>query len=89
MYVFLVCRYGNLYGSETHALLPYDQFLHRFAAYFQQGSKLHRFHSSYLFKRDPNKAIVLIILILRDVWLKILYGAILIIFFFFFCFLRI
>lgn len=29
--------YGNFYGSETHALLPYDQFLHRFAAYFQQG----------------------------------------------------
>ncbi|VDK76231.1 unnamed protein product [Litomosoides sigmodontis] len=23
--------------SETHALLPYDQYLHRFAAYFQQG----------------------------------------------------
>merc|ERR1712142_1309605 len=22
---------------ETHALLPYDQYLHRFAAYFQQG----------------------------------------------------
>jgi len=29
--------YGNCYGSETHALLPYDQYLHRFAAYFQQG----------------------------------------------------
>nr|CAG4641535.1 EOG090X02RQ [Eurycercus lamellatus] len=29
--------YGNLYGAETHALLPYDQYLHRFAAYFQQG----------------------------------------------------
>jgi len=29
--------YGNMYGSETHALLPYDQYLHRFAAYFQQG----------------------------------------------------
>ena len=29
--------YGNFYGSETHALLPYDQYLHRFAAYFQQG----------------------------------------------------
>nr|CAG4636014.1 EOG090X02RQ [Eubosmina coregoni] len=29
--------YGNLCGSETHALLPYDQYLHRFAAYFQQG----------------------------------------------------
>ncbi|TKR92645.1 hypothetical protein L596_007259 [Steinernema carpocapsae] len=29
--------YGNLFGAETHALLPYDQYLHRFAAYFQQG----------------------------------------------------
>ncbi|XP_042875016.1 glucose-6-phosphate isomerase-like [Penaeus japonicus] len=27
----------DLYGAETHALLPYDQYLHRFAAYFQQG----------------------------------------------------
>nr|CAG4645404.1 EOG090X02RQ [Lynceus sp. MCZ IZ 141354] len=29
--------YSNFFGSETHALLPYDQYLHRFAAYFQQG----------------------------------------------------
>merc|ERR1711976_1029417 len=29
--------YGNFYGSETHALLPYDQAMPRFAAYFQQG----------------------------------------------------
>ncbi|XP_043226896.1 glucose-6-phosphate isomerase-like isoform X1 [Amphibalanus amphitrite] len=29
--------YHNLFGAETHALLPYDQYLHRFAAYFQQG----------------------------------------------------
>ncbi|CAD6184855.1 unnamed protein product [Caenorhabditis auriculariae] len=29
--------YINVYGAETHALLPYDQYLHRFAAYFQQG----------------------------------------------------
>lgn len=29
--------YNNFYGTETHALLPYDQYLHRFAAYFQQG----------------------------------------------------
>jgi len=29
--------YSNFYGCETHALLPYDQYLHRFAAYFQQG----------------------------------------------------
>ncbi|KAF7492756.1 Glucose-6-phosphate isomerase [Sarcoptes scabiei] len=29
--------YINFYGSETQAILPYDQYLHRFAAYFQQG----------------------------------------------------
>ncbi len=29
--------YNNFYGAESYALLPYDQYLHRFAAYFQQG----------------------------------------------------
>ncbi len=29
--------YNNFFGSETHAILPYDQYMHRFAAYFQQG----------------------------------------------------
>eukprot|EP00730_Choanoeca_flexa_P019404 TRINITY_DN9477_c0_g1_i1.p1 TRINITY_DN9477_c0_g1~~TRINITY_DN9477_c0_g1_i1.p1 ORF type:complete len:578 (+),score=189.90 TRINITY_DN9477_c0_g1_i1:75-1808(+) len=29
--------YNNFHGAQTHALLPYDQYLHRFAAYFQQG----------------------------------------------------
>ncbi|XP_023242650.1 glucose-6-phosphate isomerase-like [Centruroides sculpturatus] len=29
--------YHNIFGAESHALLPYDQYLHRFAAYFQQG----------------------------------------------------
>jgi glucose-6-phosphate isomerase len=29
--------YNNFYGAESHAILPYDQYLHRFAAYFQQG----------------------------------------------------
>lgn len=29
--------YINFYGCETQALLPYDQYMHRFAAYFQQG----------------------------------------------------
>lgn len=29
--------YINVLGAESHALLPYDQYLHRFAAYFQQG----------------------------------------------------
>ncbi|KAI9308784.1 glucose-6-phosphate isomerase [Cunninghamella echinulata] len=29
--------YNNFFGAQTHALLPYDQYLHRFPAYFQQG----------------------------------------------------
>ena len=29
--------YNNFFGAETVAILPYDQYLHRFAAYFQQG----------------------------------------------------
>ncbi len=29
--------YNNFFGAESHAILPYDQYLHRFAAYFQQG----------------------------------------------------
>jgi glucose-6-phosphate isomerase len=29
--------YNNFYGAETHAILPYDQYMHRFPAYFQQG----------------------------------------------------
>jgi len=29
--------YNNFFGAQTHALLPYDQYMHRFAAYFQQG----------------------------------------------------
>ncbi len=29
--------YNNFFGAESMAILPYDQYLHRFAAYFQQG----------------------------------------------------
>ncbi|WP_312716554.1 glucose-6-phosphate isomerase [Sphingobacterium multivorum] len=29
--------YNNFFQAESHAILPYDQYLHRFAAYFQQG----------------------------------------------------
>ncbi len=29
--------YNNFHGCESHAILPYDQYMHRFAAYFQQG----------------------------------------------------
>jgi glucose-6-phosphate isomerase len=30
--------YGNFFGADSEAILPYDQYLHRFAAYFQQGN---------------------------------------------------
>ena len=30
--------YVNFFGAQTEAILPYDQYLHRFAAYFQQGN---------------------------------------------------
>ncbi|KAI8869804.1 glucose-6-phosphate isomerase [Ramicandelaber brevisporus] len=29
--------YNNFFGAQSQALLPYDQYLHRFSAYFQQG----------------------------------------------------
>ncbi len=29
--------YNNFFDAESQAILPYDQYLHRFAAYFQQG----------------------------------------------------
>ncbi|HTJ53508.1 MAG TPA: glucose-6-phosphate isomerase [Cyclobacteriaceae bacterium] len=30
--------YNNFYGAASEAILPYDQYMHRFAAYFQQGN---------------------------------------------------
>jgi glucose-6-phosphate isomerase len=30
--------YGNFFGAQTEAMLPYDQYMHRFPAYFQQGN---------------------------------------------------
>ncbi|KAK0544032.1 glucose-6-phosphate isomerase [Tilletia horrida] len=29
--------YNNFFGAQTQALLPYDQYMHKFADYFQQG----------------------------------------------------
>ena len=29
--------YNNFFGAHSHAILPYDQYMHRFPAYFQQG----------------------------------------------------
>ncbi len=30
--------YTNFFGAQTEVILPYDQYLHRFSAYFQQGN---------------------------------------------------
>lgn len=30
--------YNNFYGAETETILPYDQYMHRFSAFFQQGN---------------------------------------------------
>ena len=30
--------YTNFFGAKTEAILPYDQYMHRFPAYFQQGN---------------------------------------------------
>jgi len=30
--------YTNFFGAQTEAILPYDQYMHRFSAYFQQGN---------------------------------------------------
>ncbi|MFQ5355065.1 MAG: glucose-6-phosphate isomerase [Mariprofundaceae bacterium] len=29
--------YNNFWSADSHAILPYDQYMHRFPAYFQQG----------------------------------------------------
>lgn len=29
--------YNNFFNADSHAILPYDQYMHRFPAYFQQG----------------------------------------------------
>ena len=30
--------YGNFFGAASEVILPYDQYMHRFAAYLQQGN---------------------------------------------------
>jgi glucose-6-phosphate isomerase len=37
MMAMLGIWYANFFGAATHAILPYDQYMSRFAAYFQQG----------------------------------------------------
>jgi len=35
---FIGLWHNNFFGAETEAILPYDQYMHRFPAYFQQGN---------------------------------------------------
>lgn len=45
--------YNDFYGAQTHALLPYDQYMHKFADYFQQVSfKFPLLHFILLFLKD-------------------------------------
>ncbi|WP_456383088.1 glucose-6-phosphate isomerase [Hydrogenimonas sp.] len=44
--------YNNFHGAESHAILPYDQYMHRFAAYLQQGDM--ESNGKYV-DRDGNK----------------------------------
>uniref|UniRef100_A0A8B9L8L5 glucose-6-phosphate isomerase n=1 Tax=Astyanax mexicanus TaxID=7994 RepID=A0A8B9L8L5_ASTMX len=51
--------YVNFFQAETHALLPYDQYMHRFAAYFQQVSHEkreapHMYAVSHIKKKEHN-----------------------------------
>ncbi len=34
----LAVWYNNFFNAQTEVILPYDQYMHRFAAYFQQGT---------------------------------------------------
>ncbi|MEP2771826.1 MAG: glucose-6-phosphate isomerase [Fulvivirga sp.] len=51
--------YNNFFGAESHAILPYDQYMHRFAAYFQQGDmesngkSVDRFGKSVSYQTGP------------------------------------
>lgn len=38
--------YNDFYGAQTHALLPYDQYMHKFADYFQQVRFYHLISST-------------------------------------------
>ena len=38
IFALLGIWYGNFWDAHSEAILPYDQYLHRFAAYFQQGN---------------------------------------------------
>lgn len=44
--------YNDFYGAQTQALLPYDQYMHKFADYFQQVRISPIYLSSYASNRE-------------------------------------
>ena len=46
--------YVNFFGAESEAILPYDQYMHRFSAYFQQGNMESNGKSVDRFGHDVN-----------------------------------
>jgi glucose-6-phosphate isomerase len=51
--------YANFFGSETEAILPYDQYMHRFSSYLQQsnmesnGKSINRNGKKILYQTGP------------------------------------
>lgn len=41
--------YNNFFGAQTEAILPYDQYMHRFPAYFQQVSFFRNQYNGMMF----------------------------------------
>lgn len=48
--------YNNFWDAQTHAILPYDQYLARFPAYFQQVSYQHNAAKIFIVYRVTWKA---------------------------------
>ena len=46
--------YNNFFGAQTQAILPYDQYMHRFPAYFQQGDMESNGKSTSIAKASPS-----------------------------------
>ena len=44
--------YNDFYGAQTHVLLPYDQYLHKFADYFQQVRVFQPLQVSYVLRQS-------------------------------------
>jgi hypothetical protein len=53
--------YNDFYGAQTQALLPYDQYMHKFADYFQQGDMESNGKVSIVRSQGPSRLTVLTI----------------------------